>query len=102
MPIQKKMYVLVRLDLSTQYGLVQASHALAQYALELPDLFKIWNNSTLVCLGVRNLIDMKTWDEKLSLMDKSYKCFFEPDLEGQLTSIACFDTGEIFKNLKIV
>jgi hypothetical protein len=97
-----KMYVLVRLDLSTQYGLVQASHALAQYALELPDLFKVWGNGTLVCLGVRNLIEMKAWIKKLELMGKSYKCFYEPDLEGQVTSVACFDTGEIFKNLRIV
>ena len=100
MPIQPKMYVLVRLDLSEAYRFVQGSHALAQYALEYPMLFSVWGNSTICFLGVRNLIKLRGIIEKLLVSGKKYSCFNEPDLDGQRTSIACFDTGEIFKELK--
>lgn len=95
-----KMYVLVRLDLSETYRIVQGSHALAQYALDNPDNFKAWNNSTIVFLGVRNLIDMRGWLNKLIVNDKVFTSFQEPDLDNQVTAIACFDTGEIFRSLK--
>lgn len=95
------MYVLVRNDLNSIYKIVQGSHALAQYALSYPVLFQEWGNGTIVYLSVRNLIEMKAWKEKLKAADKIRSCFQEPDLDGQLTGIACFDTGEIFKNLKV-
>ena len=95
-----KMYVLVRLDLSETYRIVQGSHALAQYALDNPENFKTWNNSTIVFLGVRNLIDMRQWLNDLIQKNKVFASFLEPDLDNQVTAIACFDTGEIFRALK--
>lgn len=95
-----KMYVLVRLDLAETYRIVQGSHALAQFALDKHVHFLMWGNSTIVYLGVRGLKDIKEWLDMLSKTDKTYAPFFEPDLDGQLTAIACYDTGEIFKNLK--
>ena len=56
MPTQK-MYVLVRKDLAETYRIVQGSHALAQYALDHPVEFQKWHNTTIVYLGVRNLVD---------------------------------------------
>lgn len=96
-----KMYVLVRLDLAETYRIVQGSHALAQFALDNPTLFSMWKNGTIVYLGVRGLKDLKGWLPKLSEANKYYSPFYEPDLDGQLTGIACYDTGEIFKNLKV-
>lgn len=98
MPSQK-MYVLVRNDLSETYRLVQGCHALAEYALGFPENFKTWNNSTIVFLKVRNLLELKTWHFKLG--SKEHICFKEPDLEDQLTAIACYDDGHIFKDLKL-
>lgn len=95
-----KMYVLVRGDLSESYRLVQGSHALAQYALDYPEQFKSWNNSTIIFLKVRNLIELKAWHGKLHDI-KIHRCFHEPDLEGQLTAIACYDDGQVFKDLKV-
>lgn len=100
MPIQPKMYVLVRSDLSETYRLIQGSHALAQYALDFPENFKTWNNATIVFLKVKNLLELKQWHDKLS-GEKIHRSFCEPDLEGQLTAIACYDTGELFKHLKL-
>jgi hypothetical protein len=94
------MYVLVRNDLEGTYRIVQGSHALAQYALSCPVQFAEWGNSTIVYLAVRNLIEMKAWKEKLLLSNKMFSTFYEPDLDGQLTGIACYDTGVIFKDLK--
>lgn len=95
-----KMYVLVRLDLSIQYGFVQAIHAVSLYAIKHPNYFNNWGNGTIVCLGIRNLIDLKKWHQKIEEKGKVYSCFYEPDLDNQLTAIACYDTGEIFINLK--
>jgi hypothetical protein len=94
------MYVLVRADLSETYRIVQGSHALAQYALDFPEQFKIWGNSTIVFLKVRNLLELKAWHAKVSESGKIHRSFHEPDLEGQLTAIACYDDGIIFKELK--
>lgn len=94
------MYVLVRLDLSETYRLVQGSHALAQLALNAPTAFQMWGNSTIVYLGVRGLKDLRIWREKLEAEKLCAVPFFEPDLDDQLTAIACYNTGEIFKGLK--
>ena len=95
-----KMYVLVRLDLAETYRLVQGSHALAQYSLDHHENFLTWNNRTIVYLGVRGLKDLKDWNLRIMDASKAHSSFFEPDLDGQLTAIACYDTGEIFRNLK--
>ena len=96
-----KMYVLVRNDLSEKYKFVQGGHALAQYALQFPEIFREWNNETICYLGVRNLIEIKKWVPKLAIENKFYSDFIEPDLDSQLTAIACYDSGEVFKSLPL-
>ena len=98
MPI---MYVLVRNDLAPIYRCVQGAHALAQYALEYPENLGKWKNEYLIFLGVRNHKDIILWYEKLKAAHKSISCFQEPDLDGHITAVACFDTGEIFKGLRL-
>jgi hypothetical protein len=96
-----KMYVLVRKDLSTTYRLVQGSHALAQYSIENPSLFKVWNNGTIVFLAVSNLTALRQWYLKLKTHGKMFSIFSEPDLDNQETAIACYDLGNIFKELPL-
>jgi hypothetical protein len=81
--------------------MAQGGHALAQYALEHPALFREWGNQTIVYLGVRNLIDLRAWDERLKRSGKEYSLFREPDLDGHETALACFDSGEIFSKLHL-
>ena len=95
-----KMYVLVRFDLSETYRIVQGAHALAQYALSHPEEFSKWGNHTIVFLGIRNLIGMREWIVKLKENEKIFSEFKEPDLDNQSTAIACYDTGELFRELK--
>ena len=97
-----KMYVLVRKDLAETYRIVQGSHAVAEYSLRgNQELYKKWNNATVIFLGVRNEQEMMLWSAKLA--DRNIPCslWSEPDLRGQLTSLACIDYGEIFKNLRM-
>lgn len=97
-----KMYVLVRKDLDATYRCVQGGHAVAQFALDYPERFKEWGNHTIVYLGIPNEYVMQLWVSKINGNGKTFSVFFEPDLRDQLTSIACVDTGEIFKKLRIV
>ena len=96
-----KMYVLVRKDLAETFRVVQGSHAVCKYALEHYDQFKLWNNETIVYLGVWNLIDLREWNIKLVKANKVFSIFREPDLDHQETAIACYDDGIIFKDLKM-
>ena len=98
----KKMYVLVRKDLDAVYRMVQGSHALAQYLIQYPELGKEWNNSTIVFLGERNEDALSLTALKLTMKKKVFAEFREPDLKNQLTAIACFDEGNIFKNHNII
>jgi len=93
--------VCVRNDLSDTYKGVQGGHALAQFALEHSELFKSWKNGHLIYLNAHNLKSLRKWADKLSFMDIPISIFKEPDLDNQETSLACYDGGEIFKDLKI-
>lgn len=94
-----KMYILVRNDLEATYRCVQGTHAVAQY-YEKGNSTE-WHNDTLVQLAVRNEQALKDWVWLLETKRKKFVVFCEPDLCNQLTSIACVDTGEIFRKLPI-
>ena len=92
------MFVLVKQDLGNPYKMVQGAHALAKYALEFPQLFKEWNNETIVFVDVKNLL---RWEERLTYSDEVYCSFTEPDLNDELTAIACFTRSDIFNKLNL-
>jgi len=90
--MNRKIYVLVRRDLSKSQQAVQGGHALAEYLLRGPAT--LWDNGTLVYLGVRNEGELKFWGRWLK--DKGHQVvdFKEPDRNNELTAIAteCSDT----------
>lgn len=99
--LPKKMYVLVRKDLETTYRCVQGGHALAEFALEHPDEFLEWNNETIVYLVCRNIDELRLYLIKAMEVYHPVSSFSEPDLDNQLTAVACYSDGKIFKNLKL-
>jgi hypothetical protein len=101
MHTEKKMYVLVRRDLSDRYRFVQGMHALAQLQQEHPADFEAWHNTTICVLGVRNLIELRAWQVELMKKKYNFSGFFEPDLDTQITAIACYDDGLIFEGLDL-
>lgn len=95
----QKMYILVRSDLDPTYRCVQGAHALAQYAIQHPNDFKTWNNSTIVFLGVRYVSELKAWTQKLN--GKKYSLYKESDQDMQPTALACYDSGFVFRDLEV-
>ncbi len=95
-----KLYVLVRTDLSPSQQAVQAGHGVAEYLLTNPNT--IWKNGTLVYLGVKNEDKMMEWQFDLKQNNADHTCFHEPDLNNQITSIACVDSQKTFKKLKLL
>lgn len=104
MSITPRMYVLVRKDLAETYRIVQGAHAVVAYSLHVPtqEAYRTWNNGTIVFLGVRNEQALDLWALKMQDKGKIFAKWHEPDLKGQMTAIACIDTGEIFKSLNLV
>lgn len=78
------------------YGCVQGGHAVAQYMLENP---LEWKNEFLIYLYA----DTEKWRTILQERGIKYSVFREPDLNNTITAIAVRDdSGEMFKNLKLV
>ena len=98
---KKKMYVLVRNDLETTYRCVQGGHALAQFALENPEELIEWNNETIVFLACRGIDELLNYHIKAMDRCLPVSSFEEPDLNNQLTGIACYCDGRLFKKLPL-
>ena len=100
----KKMYVLIRKDLDPSYQAVQAGHALAQFMLEHPDQAQDWDNHTLIYLRVKNEDELKKWWMKIDNMeeDAPYSTFREPDIGNELTAIATYGNGELYRKLRLL
>ena len=93
-----KMYVITRKDLPINYRAVQAGHGLAEYMVHNPN---DWQNETLVYLEVDNEHALKNLAYKLDNKNIKYTKFHEPDIDNELTSIASYNDGKIFRNLKL-
>lgn len=89
-PSPKRMYVIVRGDLSTEYRMVQGAHALAQLAIDNPDDLLEWKNEYLIFLKVWNYKALVRLFCDFELNGYDVAKFDEPDLNGQLTAIALY------------
>lgn len=94
-----KLYVIVRKDLSTSQRAVQAGHVVAEFMLRKPTK---WNNEILVYLGVKNLFELELIKYKLELNNIETIEFKEPDLNNEITAIACNSKHKILKQLKLL
>lgn len=93
-----KMYVITRKDLPVNYRAVQAGHGLAEYMIKHPN---DWQNETLVYLVVEDEYSLIKLANKLEYKNITYTKFHEPDIDNQLTAIAAYNDGKIFKNIKL-
>ncbi len=96
----KKLYVIVRKDLSISQMAVQAGHALAAYLLH--SHFSRWQNETLIYLGVKNLSQLEKLKYKLDIEDVGYVEFREPDLNNEVTAIATDIHCKIFERMHLI
>ncbi|MDB4330159.1 hypothetical protein N9948_00330 [bacterium] len=97
----KKLFVVVRNDLTRSQKTVQAVHAAAEYLQkEKTD----WDNGIVVCLKVSDEKELVKLKEKIQEEDRTIKCFYEPDLDNTLTAIAkvCYKDSEFFRHLQLL
>lgn len=96
----KKLYIIVRKDLSYSQVAVQAGHAVAEYLLH--SHFFRWQNETLIYLGVKNLNQLERLKYKLDQEDIEYIEFREPDLNNEVTAIASDVDCKYFERLNLI
>jgi hypothetical protein len=98
--MDKKLYVLVRKDLTKAQQAVQAGHAVAEYLLRGPQ--NSWPNGTLVYLNVSNEEKLKRWCDNLKFLEIPFVTFKEPDLNDEVTALATITNDDgIFKSLRL-
>lgn len=100
--MHKKLYILIRKDLAPAYQAVQAGHAVAAWLLRNPGQAAEWGNHTLIYLQIDNEEELQYWGEKLDRRGLEWTGFREPDIDNQLTAIACYSNGKPFANLKLL
>lgn len=97
-----KLYILVSNQLNPIYGAVQGGHAIAQFLIEHPD--SEWKNNTVVYLScdMDNFLNRQKNRHQL-LKDELHSVFKEPDLDNQITAIACYKIPQKYvNNLKLL
>jgi len=99
--MQPKLYILTRTDLrGVSSPGVQAGHAIAQYLIENPNTE--WDNGTLIYLGISCEDELEYWKDKLNWKGLTYAEFREPDINNELTAIACCTNTKIFGKLRLL
>ena len=96
----KKLYVLIRKDLGLSYGAVQAGHAVAEWMLQHGQGAE-WQNGTLIYLSVADEKELMYWTFKLDKRNMKWTGFREPDVNNQMTAIACLTDSNMFSGLKL-
>ncbi len=97
----KKLYVVVRADLSVAQKAVQAGHALAEWLLNNEETTN-WDNGTLVYLTATNSIKLRNLIHKLYDNNIKFSSFKEPDLDNEVTAIASLGSNKMFKRLPML
>jgi hypothetical protein len=103
--MNNKLYVVTRSDLPLGDQAVQAGHAVAKYLLEfIPRKAKnpLWENETLVYLVVEDLQHFDMLIRRLRSQFYQFVIWFEPDLNGELTALACHTYCPAFDSLKML
>ena len=61
-------------------------------------------HKTLVLLGVRDLVELVLWEQKLTDARTKYEVFAEPDRKGEKTAIAVHPSADaaLFRNLRLL
>lgn len=95
----KKLYVIVRKDLTPSQRAVQAGHAVAEYLLHSP---RQWKNETLIYLGVKGLAQLRNIKRKLGFHGVKFTEWKEPDLNNEVTAIASDGKSPIFEKLNLL
>lgn len=83
------MVLVTRRDLMPGYQAVQPAHALAEFAIKHPTVFKYWqvNQKNLIVLSVANELALNDLFIKAQAMKIKSVIFREPDIGNESTAI---------------
>lgn len=94
-----KLYVLVRADLSKSQQAVQAGHAVAEFMIEHPE---VWKNGTLVYLKVPKP-ELEVWYRQLREDNTIRMSWFnEPDIDWEMTAVAAIGINDRVRHLPLM
>lgn len=102
----RKLYVIVRSNLSKSQQAVQAGHALAEWLL-FTGSSRRWDNGTLVYLKVRDLEELTNLKNKMDEFEQWPVAFHEPDIGNEMTAFSMLETEhvsamDLLKNLPLL
>lgn len=97
--MEKKLYVVVRRDLSWSQRAVQAGHGLAEVLLTKE---VEWSNGTLVYLRASNEEELLGIHQQLKELGVEHKTFREPDIGNQMTSLSGLGSNKVFQQLPLL
>jgi peptidyl-tRNA hydrolase len=85
-----KLYLVTRSDLSPGQRAVQAAHAIPEFAIQHPELYRAWHqgSNTLAILEVPDEGSLKKLLERAEWRGHPYAEFREPDRGDELTAVA--------------
>ena len=95
----KKLFVLVRTDLPSNYRAVQAGHAVAEFVLNRPNS---WSNEILIYLGVKGLFQLEVIKYRFLKEGIDFIEFKEPDLNNEITALATISENKITQKLNLL
>ena len=97
-----KLYILIRTDIPLGDQGAQMCHATAEWCKRWQCRSGTeWDNETIVIVSVKDLPHLVLLQRKMEHKFVDYTIFCEPDLQGQMTSIACWMNSNIFSNLPL-
>ena len=99
--MSKKLFILIRQDLKPGAQMAQACHVTAEWCKRWQEGNREWNNETIVCVSVRDFPHLVLMQQKLELKCEDYSIFCEPDLQGQMTGLACYTDSNMFDKLPL-
>lgn len=93
-PPMRRLYLVVRADLSPGIQFAQGAHALSAFAVRYPERHRDWHteNSNLIALSIADEAALEALMRYAVEAGVPVASFHEPDLEGELTACA-FDEG---------
>lgn len=85
---------------------MQPAHALAQFAIENPEIFADWheNHKNLIVLAVEDEVQLQMLWLKAKQKHVNVSAFQEPDINDELTALAlepCEDTYKMTSNIPL-
>lgn len=100
------MYVLVRTDIGYVHRAVQSGHAVAEFLIKYPRIYKNvrWENGTMVYLAVKDEAELIQWSNRFKEESRNAAMFVEPDwgYEPQNTAIAAIGFKGDFPTLRTI